>query len=161
MLSEEARSIIAAGMVAKLATERPWIEEGDDVELDIPTAMQFARDAITETLDTKLALAIALDDDHSMQIQDLPVGTLDNIARKHGVSWQVVVGAPFSVNSLGIAQDLVTAVAATLKTTAPKRLTARSIVLLFDMVPDSLGDEDDKPAEVERGPLPEPAGDES
>lgn len=161
MLSGESRAAIAAEIVAALATERPWEGAGDDAELDIGESMRLVDQAIVRALETKTALVVRMGDE-VVQIQDLPVGTIDDIARRNKVSWTIVATAPFAFDTLAIAEDLVKAAAVQLKLPAPKRLTTRTLVDMFSSVPDSWPDEKDPPDDgVEPGPLPERSGEES
>ena len=76
--------------------------------------------------------------DAVMQVRDLPIATLDTIAKATEVSWAYVVAMPFG--DLRVAERLIAECAKRMDVDAPdpESLTARTIVGFFEQVSDDL-----------------------
>lgn len=76
--------------------------------------------------------------DASMQVRDLPIGTLDTIAKATEVSWAYVVAMPFG--DLRVAERLITECAKRMgvEVPDPDSLTARTVLGYFEQVTDDL-----------------------
>lgn len=76
--------------------------------------------------------------DATMQVRDLPIATLDTIAKATEVSWAYVVAMPFG--DLRVAERLLAECAKTMgvDAPAPESLTARTIIGYFEQVTDDL-----------------------
>jgi len=81
-----------------------------------------------------------------VKVQDLPLATVDRIAKAANVSWFAVVNTPLL--DLDVVAQLVAAAAEALDLEAPD-LTPRVIVDLFVLVPDDVPE----PDQVEADPL--------
>lgn len=152
ILTDAARDIFAAEIAAAVGKTLT-----EDVELDDLTR------TITQTIDglqSKNVLAVKLEDDdgneRTFPIQDLPVGVIDEIARKHDVGWLMVTDYPLQHTRLSIATDLLRAAAKQLKINAPRGLTPRAVIDAFVTVPDDVHREEG----TGDGPLPISDGDE-
>lgn len=92
----------------------------------------------------------------SIKVEALPLAAVDSIAKAAGVTWFSVVNTPLI--DLLVAAELVAAAATQLGTTVDDDLTPRSIVEMFELVPDDVPESDDSPA----APDPfDPSGDQS
>lgn len=87
--------------------------------------------------------------DASLQVRDLPIATLDMIAKTTDVSWAYVVAMPFG--DLRVAERVIAESAKRLGVEAPdpESLTARTIVGYFEQVSDDL------PVQVDDNGIPQ------
>ncbi len=91
--------------------------------------------------------AIKLPDGEVVQIRDLPPRILQEIGDRHSVSWMVVLDAP--TNNVGVALDLLQAVAALNGVSFPEPLRTRDLITLmanwFVLVEKDESEDDDAP----------------
>lgn len=70
------------------------------------------------------------------QLRDLPIETIDEIAKKHDVSWAQVLDGPLM--EVPVSLDLTKEVASRLEAKVSESYTARELIGLFDLVEDDL-----------------------
>jgi len=85
-----------------------------------------------------------------VQVQDLPLGVLAEIAERNKVSWIDVMSAP--ARDARVAQEVLTAACSHAGVDPPMNVSGREMLERFELVPD------DKPEEYTDGIPPQGAG---
>lgn len=146
------RDLLALQVATKLA------EQYDD--LDSETVARLVRETV-DSLQADKVVAVQLPDadgnPHTMQVADLYVAAIDEIAKKYDVGWLTVTDYALNAQRLGLARDVVLACAKQLKLPAPRGLNANTLTEIFTTVDKDVHDEEGGGS----GPLPISDGDET